>query len=118
MKFISIALLSVLLASCGNENQCKNKRSFDSRLFQQSWFISETPSVESLGVGFGDASGTFYVPIKIDYFEYCAQGNTLFISNGGFWKKREKIEVVDLNHETMTLKFQNGMTYKYYRAGR
>jgi len=107
----------ILLASC-SEPQCTHERAFDHWLFQQTWFISETPGTENLGAAFGDNGGTLFVPRTIESFNYCADGRTLHVSYGKYWKHREDWSIVELDEKTLTLKFQDGGTYKYYRAGR
>jgi len=118
MKLKAAALaLPMFLVSC-SEPRCQHQRAFDHWLFQQTWFIAETPGTENLGAAFGDTGGTLFVPRKIESFNYCANGRTLHVSYGKYWKHREEWSIVELDEKTLTLQFQNGAIYKYYRAGR
>lgn len=116
MKLLLLAALSYAFTGCSYE--CIDDRSFSSREFQQTWFISETPGMENLGAAFGDNGGTFYKPLRIREFDYCAMGNKLHIEHGDIIKRRVVVEVLELNNEKMLLKFPGGETFEYFRAGR
>ena len=112
------------VVSCSDHETCNNQRSFDSWDFQQTWFKSNQRGVKNQGAIFGADSGDITHPIQIRYFQYCAQGMTLHISQDwpqnpfgwSLFKTHQKIEILDLNRKTMTLLFPDGSSYKYYRA--
>lgn len=112
-----IFFLALLLTSCG-EPHCTDQRSFSSQLFQQTWFVSEVPGTNTLGVAFSDSDGLLYAPKLLGHFHYCAEGKTLHVYYGDFWKSREDWTILDLNQKTLILRFEDGRTVTYYRAGR
>jgi hypothetical protein len=116
MKTLLAIILVLSLTACSHE--CVDSRGFSSWEFQQSWFTSRSPGIESLGAVFGDTSGSFYEPFQISQFDYCAVGNRLYIKHGKLIKRRLVVEVLELDSERMLLRFQDGGTFEYFRAGR
>lgn len=113
------SLLAVsLLALVGCSKECIDSRSFSSWALQQTWFISEVPDIENLGAAFGDSGGTFYEPLRVPEFEYCAQGNRLHIEYGDVFTRRMVVDILALDDEKMLLQFPDGEQFEYFRAGR